>query len=68
MLGCASICPELTHQKLESQRVLFNPFNYGFVYDILSEDLCRCGFNYIAIIRKTKRAITLVFAMQTCDI
>ncbi len=65
MLGCASICPETTYQKLESQRVYLTLLTMDLY---VSEDLCRCGFNYTAIIRKTKRAITLVFAMQTRDI
>ena len=44
MLECASICPETTHQKLESQ-CLFNPFNYEFVCEDVSEKLCRSSLN-----------------------
>ncbi len=40
MLECTSICPETTHQKLESQRVyFFIKLWINFVCDVLSEDL-----------------------------
>ena len=31
--------------KIRVTAFLFNPFNYGFVCEYLSENLCRCGFN-----------------------
>ncbi len=46
MLEYTSICPETTHQKLESQRVYLTLLTMDlYNYKYLSEDLCRCGFN-----------------------
>ena len=55
MLECASICPETTHQKLESKRVYLTLFDYEFVCEDMSEDLCMCGFNYTAFSRKLSK-------------
>ena len=60
MLECASICPETTHQKLESQRLYLTLFTMNLFVIFQWKN---CVGVASTIIRKTKQATKLVFAV-----
>ena len=64
----SSIQSETTWQILEPLHALFIPFNDGFVCTIFNGYLHGRGFNYTVIFRKSKQAMTLIFAIQLHDI
>ncbi len=63
MLKCTSICPETTHQKLESQRVYLTLLIMN-LYVIFRVNNCihvcsRCGFNNTGKLCKLQRSFLL---------